>query len=140
MAEQGREALRLLQIAVSRRVPYRLIVTDLFMPEMDGFQLVASVRADPGLCAVAVVMLSSAIRRGDAERARSLGVSSLLLEPAGRTELVTRRFVAGPEPGAPADAEVEASPRWVVSDARRTSRSSSPERSSGEPAEVGGRP
>ena len=87
-AEHGREAMALLRAAIGRRVPYRLLVSDLFMPEMDGFELVAAVRADRALADMAVVMISSAIRRGDAERGRALQVSSLLLKPAGRTELV----------------------------------------------------
>ncbi|MGH7671027.1 MAG: response regulator, partial [Gemmatimonadaceae bacterium] len=87
-AEHGREGLTHLQAAAARRVPYRLLVTDLFMPEMDGFELVTAVRAEPALRDVAIVMLSSAIRRGDAERGRMLAVSTLLLKPAGRTELV----------------------------------------------------
>ncbi len=88
LAEHGSEALALLRAAVARRVPYRLLVTDLFMPELDGLELVAAVRADPALSDIAVVMLSSAIRRGDAERGRALGLSALLLKPAGRIELV----------------------------------------------------
>ena len=87
-ASDGRAALAALAGAAARRVPYRLLVTDLFMPEMDGFDLVSAVRADGALRATPVVMLSSAVRRGDHERARGLEVSALLLKPVGRTDLV----------------------------------------------------
>ncbi len=101
-AEHGREALARLRAAVARRVPYRLVVTDLFMPEMDGFELVEAIRADTALADSVVVMLSSAVSRGDPERARALGVSALLLKPAGRTELVDAASRAlGLSPSAP---------------------------------------
>ena len=51
------------------------------MPEVDGFELVATVRQDPALQSTPVIMLSSA---GQAEAGASyeqLGVNAYLLKP-----------------------------------------------------------
>jgi len=87
-ASNGQEALDLLRAAAGHRVPYQLVVTDVFMPDMDGFGLVTAIRADPAVHEVRVLMLSSASGRGDTERVRQLDVSAFLLKPAGRVELL----------------------------------------------------
>ena len=55
------------------------------MPEMDGFALVARIRQSPALAGSAeIIMLTSAGQRGDAGRARELGVAPILTKPVGR--------------------------------------------------------
>lgn len=85
--DSGAAALQALRDAAARRVPHALMVTDVFMPGMDGFDLVAAVRDDPSWHELPILMLSSAIRRGDSERSRTLGVSALLLKPVSRGDL-----------------------------------------------------
>jgi two-component system, sensor histidine kinase and response regulator len=86
-AEGGGEALARLREAGAAGEPYALVVTDLFMPGMDGFGLVEQIRKQPELAGVAVVMLTSAGRRGDGERCRELGVASYLTKPVRESEL-----------------------------------------------------
>jgi CheY-like chemotaxis protein len=57
------------------------------MPGMDGFGLVERIRASPELSAATILMLTSAGRRGDAERCRELGVGAYLLKPVRQSEL-----------------------------------------------------
>lgn len=77
--------------------PYRLLITDLLMPERDGFELASLVRQDPALAGVRVMLLTSAGRRGDGQRARELGVDAYLLKPISRVELLeaTRATLSG---------------------------------------------
>ena len=79
------------------RDPYKLVVTDMNMPEMDGFTLVEQMRTSPELSAVTVMMLSSASHRGhrgDAERCRQLGITAYLFKPVRKRELLTAILAA----------------------------------------------
>ena len=54
--------------AINGRTDFPLIIVDAFMPEMDGFELVARIRQRPEFQGAAIMMLSSAGLRGDAAR------------------------------------------------------------------------
>jgi two-component system chemotaxis sensor kinase CheA len=69
VAADGREALARLAEG-----PSDLILTDIEMPNLDGFGLTAAVRADPALANIPVLILSS--RSSDADRQRGLDVGA----------------------------------------------------------------
>jgi two-component system cell cycle response regulator len=59
-----------------------LILSDLHMPEEDGFKLIRQVKADARLRDVPFVFISSSIwGEGERERALALGVTRFLLRP-----------------------------------------------------------
>jgi signal transduction histidine kinase/DNA-binding response OmpR family regulator len=106
-AESGRQALSELVTACRAGDSYRLVVTDMNMPEMDGFMLVEQMRNNPELSAVTVMMLSSASHRGDVERCRQLGILAYLFKPVRKRELMTAILAAlGQSAGASATARV----------------------------------
>jgi len=80
--------LDLLQRARRTGKGYDLVISDVLMPERDGFEFAATVRADPGLSATKIMLLTSGGRRGDGQRARETGVSAYLLKPISRVELL----------------------------------------------------
>jgi signal transduction histidine kinase/CheY-like chemotaxis protein/ligand-binding sensor domain-containing protein len=80
-------ALTRLQDACHAGEPFRVVLTDSTMPEMDGFQLVERIRESADFGAVAVIMATSAGQRGDAARSRSLGMEAYLTKPVRRVEL-----------------------------------------------------
>jgi two-component system sensor histidine kinase/response regulator len=80
-------ALAHLSAALEAGEPYPLILTDMHMPEMDGFALVEQIRRTPELSAATIMMLTSAGHRGDAARCQDLGVSAYLLKPIRQSEL-----------------------------------------------------
>ena len=61
----GVEALRALQAARDSGAPFQLILTDMHMPNMDGFDLVAHIRKQSDLSAATIMMLTSAGHSGD---------------------------------------------------------------------------
>ena len=67
----------------------RLAIVDGNMPGMDGFELVERMRKDSRLANAVVMMLTSAGQSGDAIRCRQLGISSYLLKPVRKSELLT---------------------------------------------------
>ena len=85
-AATGEEAMSLLRRAAQAGRPYRLVLTDVHMPGMDGFGLVAMIRAAslPGLV---IMMLTSGEQRGDIARCRELGIAAYLTKPVRRAEL-----------------------------------------------------
>lgn len=85
--EGGEEALAQLSSARLAGEPYGLILTDMHMPEMDGFTLVEKIRQIPGLATATIMMLTSAGHRGDAARCKELGISAYLLKPIRQSEL-----------------------------------------------------
>ncbi|MBV9182813.1 MAG: response regulator, partial [Acidobacteria bacterium] len=83
------EALAELVSAHRADDPYRLVLTDMHMPEMNGFTLVEEIRRRPDLCPLPIMMLSSAGYQGDAARCQLLGISSYLLKPIRKSELLS---------------------------------------------------
>ena len=65
-----------------------LVISDVNMPRMDGFDLLRVLRADPAFRDVAVILLTSGDRHGDVARSRELGVRSYLIKPAKQSELL----------------------------------------------------
>ncbi len=87
LVEGGEAALLRLSEAQGAGEPFLLVVTDMHMPEMDGFALIERIRQRPELCTAIVIMLTSAGYRGDALRCQALGISAYLLKPIRQSEL-----------------------------------------------------
>src|SRR6185312_3879363 len=75
---------------LARADPPDLVLTDVMMPNLDGFGLLAALRADPATMHIPVVMLSA--RAGDEATAEGLeaGASDYLVKPFTARELVAR--------------------------------------------------
>lgn len=85
--ESGAAALRQLIAVREPGDPYRLILTDMHMPNMDGFALVEQIRSMPEGTTATVMMLSSGAYRGDMVRCQTLGLSTCLIKPVRQNEL-----------------------------------------------------
>jgi signal transduction histidine kinase/ligand-binding sensor domain-containing protein/CheY-like chemotaxis protein len=88
LAGDGAGALRSLAQASDAGRPFRVVVTDANMPEMDGFQLAEEIRKDARFSGTTIMMLTSAGQRGDAARCRALGLAAYLTRPVGQAELL----------------------------------------------------
>jgi PAS domain S-box-containing protein len=86
-AENGVDALTKLSEAQETGEPFTLILMDMHMPSMDGFELIEKIRKRPGASAATIMMLTSAGHRGDAARCQELGVAAYLLKPIRQSEL-----------------------------------------------------
>jgi len=86
-AASGAEALAQMRRGVQRGRPFSLVLTDVHMPEMDGFELVKRIHDSPELVQPVILMLTSGDRSDDLARCRKLGVSSYLTKPVRRAEL-----------------------------------------------------
>jgi PAS domain S-box-containing protein len=86
-ADSGFRALELLRSAAAEGVPYDLAVLDLMMPGMDGFELARTIKSDPGIAGMHLVMLTSFGERGHGARAREAGVAAYLTKPVRQSNL-----------------------------------------------------
>lgn len=101
--ESAEQALGELSAAWESGKPYAMVLTDLLMPQMDGFELIERIRERSELSAATIVMLTSAGQRGDAARCEDLRVSAYLMKPIRQSELrdaIGRVLGAHPEDGA----------------------------------------
>lgn len=68
LAKDGQEALKLL-----REAKFDLILLDLILPKMSGFEVLEAIRSDPQLQAIPVMIISNLGQESDVERGQSLG-------------------------------------------------------------------
>lgn len=87
-AKDGVEGLRL---AKERRPD--LVISDVRMPGMDGFELCAALRADPDLFRMPLVLLTSLADELSRKKGKLVGATAFLTKPVAVDEL--RRTVQG---------------------------------------------
>ncbi len=86
--ESGAMALELLDAAYRRQAPYRAILIDGRMPEMDGLQLAAAIRQREYLSGAVIMMLTSDEQLAGSARCRELGVAAYLVKPICQKDLL----------------------------------------------------
>lgn len=84
-AEDGEEGLAM---AMERKPD--LIITDLMMPEMDGYQLIRAIRANDGINHIPVIMLTSVDTELNKLEGYKLGIDAYLVKPFTADELAVR--------------------------------------------------
>ncbi len=67
-----------------------LIILDVMMPRMSGYQLCAKLKAEPATRDIPVVMVTALSEVGDVERAVESGADDFLTKPVYKVELLTR--------------------------------------------------
>jgi signal transduction histidine kinase/DNA-binding response OmpR family regulator len=120
-AQDGEEALAKLSEAQKAGAPFALILTDMHMPKMDGFELIERIRERLGASTATIMMLTSAGHRGDAARCQELGVAAYLMKPIRQSELreaIARVLGARQQKGA-----IALITRYSLHDAREPSAS-----------------
>ena len=87
-ADGGRAALAELARAHEAGRPFRLVITDLQMPDMDGITLSGKVRKNPAFGAVPILLLSSAGAQSEAGKRRQLAIAAYLTKPVQPSEML----------------------------------------------------
>jgi two-component system, cell cycle response regulator DivK len=84
-ADDGAAAVELAQ----REHP-DLILMDLSMPGVDGWEATRRLKADPELADIPIIALTAHAMRGDEERARASGCDDYLSKPIDEDELLAK--------------------------------------------------
>ncbi|QDU36111.1 Signal transduction histidine-protein kinase BarA [Maioricimonas rarisocia] len=96
--EGGPQAFTRLSELVTSGGTLPLLLSDVNMPEMDGFMLVEQLRQSPQLKDAVVILLTSGGRPGDTARGRELDIAAQLMKPVKSSELLEAVMVAVGEP------------------------------------------
>jgi two-component system, sensor histidine kinase and response regulator len=120
-AASGQEALNMLRTAAMEALPYDLALLDVQMPEMDGFTLAQSIKADPAIASTRLVVLTSMGQALSAQELRKAGIAAYLVKPVKQSHLfdcltnaigqtATETFLVYPASSQPAATSLEPSP------------------------------
>jgi protein-histidine pros-kinase len=102
-AETQSAALGLLREAADVGTPIRAVLLDAFLRDGSGFDLCEAIRHEPRTAETAIVVISPAGVRGDADRCRALGVDAYLTKPVSADDVAQAiaTAVTRPVAGAP---------------------------------------
>lgn len=75
---------------IETQPPPAFVLLDVMLPFLDGFQLVALLRAQPGWESVPVVMLTAKTQERDIVRALDAGANDYVVKPFQPSELLAR--------------------------------------------------
>lgn len=84
-ASDGRQALAL----VESEKP-DLILLDIMMPKMSGYEVCKKLKSDPATKEIPVIMITALHEAGDVERAVEVGTNDFITKPVNRLDLLTR--------------------------------------------------
>lgn len=82
------EALVELRNAVKSNAAFDIVLTDVNMPDRDGFELAEDIRKDESLRATPIIMLTSGMRENDMARVTELGIESHMMKPVRQSTLL----------------------------------------------------
>ncbi len=85
VARDGTEAL-----ASVASEPPDIVLLDIMMPRMSGFQVCERIKQDPATRDIPIIMVTALNEVGDVERAVDAGADDFLTKPVNKLELLTR--------------------------------------------------
>ncbi len=84
-ASTGREAIEILE-----SIPdVAIVLMDIMMPEMDGYQTIQAIRAKPNFRRLPIIALTAKAMKGDREKCLEAGASEYLAKPVNTEQLLS---------------------------------------------------
>ncbi len=99
IAENGAVALQKLEAQ-----PFRLVLMDIMMPVMNGYDTTRAIRAHPALRHLPVIALTANAMRGEEEKCRAVGCDDFIAKPYSKDVVlsaIARLLERKPAAGAP---------------------------------------
>jgi signal transduction histidine kinase/CheY-like chemotaxis protein len=85
-AETGRRAIDLLD----KHPDLEIVLMDIMMPEMDGFETIRAIRQDVRFTSLPIIAVTAKAMKGDREKCIEAGASDYLAKPVGSEALVAK--------------------------------------------------
>ena len=107
VVESGSAAIEALEAAAREDRRFDLVLLDVQMPDMDGFEVAAHLSRQPELTRATILMLSSSGEHVDQARCAELGIAAYLTKPVYAVDLlaaIERAIGARPSQAAPVQA------------------------------------
>ena len=86
-ASSGAEALEILKQGTPE---VEMVLMDMMMPEMDGFEAIQLIRTEPRLRKLPVISVTASAMKGDREKCLAAGASEYVSKPVNLQELVDK--------------------------------------------------
>jgi signal transduction histidine kinase/CheY-like chemotaxis protein/HAMP domain-containing protein len=127
IAANGREAVDMLS-ASTKRPPFDVVLMDLQMPEMDGFQATAKLRSDPRFATLPIIAMTAHATLEERQRCLAAGMNEHVAKPIDPGSLfgTVKRFLT-PRPGTPPAAAAAATPSKSPAAPPRTGDAGAPD-------------
>ncbi len=87
-AGDGLEAMKIIEDPAGPQLD--LVLLDVMMPRMSGFEVCRKIKDDPGTRSIPVMMVTALNELGDIERGVESGTDDFLTKPVNKLELITR--------------------------------------------------
>jgi HAMP domain-containing protein/CheY-like chemotaxis protein/signal transduction histidine kinase len=84
-ATTGKEAIQLVESSPE----VHIVLMDIMMPEMDGYQTIAAIRSNSAFQRLPIIALTAKAMRGDRERCLEAGASEYLAKPVNTEQLLS---------------------------------------------------
>jgi CheY-like chemotaxis protein len=84
-ATTGSEAIELIE----QTPDLAIVLMDIMMPEMDGYQTIESIRRNPDYRRLPIIALTAKAMKGDREKCLEAGASDYLAKPVNTEQLLS---------------------------------------------------